>query len=117
VNDSLRSKLRDVLGELPNNIEAEQAIAGQRSSIDNRTFDRVATFLEEEHFYEKLHQRIYLVCGELIRMGKTATPITRQDVPADQRQGRRHDDGSILPRWPRPPSVRIAARDIGDCRA
>jgi replicative DNA helicase len=75
VSDNLRSKLRDVLGELPSNIEAEQGLLGA-ILIDNRTFDRVATFLEEEHFFEPLHQRIYLVCGELIRMGKIATPIT-----------------------------------------
>ncbi len=67
--------MSDKLRELPSNIEAEQALLGALF-IDNRTFDRVATFLEEQHFFEPLHQRIYLVCGELIRMGKTATPIT-----------------------------------------
>lgn len=67
--------MSDKLRELPSNIEAEQGLLGA-ILIDNRTFDRVASFLEEEHFFEPLHQRIYLVCGELIRMGKAATPIT-----------------------------------------
>ncbi|TPN11698.1 DnaB-like helicase N-terminal domain-containing protein [Mesorhizobium sp. B2-1-2] len=67
--------MNDKLRELPSNIEAEQGLLGA-ILIDNRTFDRVASFLEEEHFFEPLHQRIYLVCGELIRMGKAATPIT-----------------------------------------
>ncbi|MER9912823.1 helicase DnaB [Mesorhizobium sp. M0050] len=75
MSDNLISKLRDVLGELPNNIEAEQTLLGA-IFVDNRTFDRVAPFLEEDHFYEPLHQRIYMVCRELIHMGKPATPIT-----------------------------------------
>jgi replicative DNA helicase len=77
----------DKLRELPSNIEAEQALLGALL-IDNRTFDRVASFLEEQHFYEPLHQRIYLVCGELIRMGKTATPITvKTFLPTNARIG------------------------------
>lgn len=67
--------MSDKLRELPNNIEAEQGLLGA-ILIDNRTFDRVAAFLDEEHFFEPLHRRIYLVCGELIRMGKMASPIT-----------------------------------------
>jgi replicative DNA helicase len=67
--------VNDKLRELPSNIEAEQALLGA-IFVDNRTFDRVAPFLEEEHFFEPLHRRIYLVCSELIRMGKAATPIT-----------------------------------------
>jgi replicative DNA helicase len=67
--------MNDKQRELPNNIEAEQALLGA-ILVDNRTLDRVASFLEEEHFFEHLHQRIYLVCCELIRMGKVATPVT-----------------------------------------
>lgn len=67
--------MNDKLRELPNNIEAEQGLLGA-ILIDNRTFDRVASFLEDEHFFEPLHKRIYLVCAELIRMGKMASPIT-----------------------------------------
>lgn len=67
--------MNEKLRELPSNIEAEQGLLGA-ILIDNRTFDRVAPFLEEEHFFEPLHQRIYLVCRELIGMGKIANPIT-----------------------------------------
>ena len=87
MSDNLRSKLRDALGEMPSNIEAEQGLLGA-ILIDNRAIDRVATFLEEQHFYEPLHQRIYLVCGELIRMGKAATPVTvKQFLPTSAKVG------------------------------
>ncbi|TIV83821.1 MAG: helicase DnaB [Mesorhizobium sp.] len=79
--------MNDKIRELPSNIEAEQGLLGA-ILIDNRVFDRVASFLEEEHFYEPLHQRIYLVCGELIRMGKAATPITvKSFLPAKTKIG------------------------------
>lgn len=79
--------MSDKIRELPSNIEAEQGLLGA-ILIDNRVFDRVASFLEEEHFYEPLHQRIYLVCGELIRMGKAATPITvKSFLPAKTKIG------------------------------
>jgi replicative DNA helicase len=61
--------------ELPANIEAEQALLGA-ILMDNRCLDRVSPFLEGEHFFERLHQRIYMVCGDLIRMGRAATPVT-----------------------------------------
>jgi replicative DNA helicase len=61
--------------ELPANVDAEQSVLGQILN-DNRCFDRISSFLEEEHFHEKLHQKIYFVCGELIRTGKQATPIS-----------------------------------------
>jgi hypothetical protein len=61
--------MNEKLRELPSNIEAEQGLLGA-ILIDNRTFDRVASFLDEEHFFEPLHQRIYLVCRELIQHGQ-----------------------------------------------
>lgn len=79
--------MSDKLRELPSNIEAEQALLGA-ILINNSMFDKVAPFLEEEHFSEPLHRRIYLVCVELIRMGKTASPITvKTFLPAKTKIG------------------------------
>lgn len=61
--------------EMPANVPAEQSVLGSILN-DNRCFDRIATFLDEDHFHERLHGKIYMIAGELIRMGKTATPIT-----------------------------------------
>ncbi len=59
----------------PHNIEAEQALLGAML-VNNDAFYRVSDFLEPVHFYEPIHRRIYEVMGEIIRMGKAATPVT-----------------------------------------
>ncbi len=59
----------------PYNLEAEQALLGA-ILINNEAMDRVSGFLDPEHFYDPLHQRIYEVLGKLILAGKQATPIT-----------------------------------------
>jgi replicative DNA helicase len=59
----------------PANIEAEQALLGA-ILVNNDAFDRVSDFLKPDHFAEELHRRIYETCGQLIRAGKLATPVT-----------------------------------------
>jgi len=59
----------------PHNIEAEQALLGA-IMVNNEAMDRVASFLDPDHFYEPIHQKIYEVAGKLIAVGKQATPIT-----------------------------------------
>ncbi len=59
----------------PNNIEAEQGLLGA-ILINNDAYDRVSTFLKEEHFFEALHGRIYDAVSQFISSGKTASPIT-----------------------------------------
>ncbi len=54
----------------PHNVEAEQALLGAML-VNNDAFDRVSDFLKPEHFSEELHRRIYDVCAQLIRAGKT----------------------------------------------
>jgi len=73
--------------EAPNNIEAEQALLGA-ILVNNDAVYRVSDFLKPAHFYEPLHRRIYEVAGELIRMGKLATPVTLKTfLPADDKVG------------------------------
>src|ERR1700730_6043246 len=59
----------------PHNIEAEQALLGA-ILINNEAFYRVSDFLEPQHFLEGIHHRIYEIAGDLIRVGKFATPVT-----------------------------------------
>jgi len=60
--------------ELPSNIEAEQALLGE-ILMDERAYSSVSPFLEERHFSELIHRKIYGIAGELIRAGKPAGPI------------------------------------------
>ena len=67
----------------PHNIEVEQALLGA-ILVNNEAFYRVSDFLEPEHFFEPLHQKIYKDTGSLVRAGKAATPITLKTfLPAD----------------------------------
>jgi replicative DNA helicase len=59
----------------PHNIELEQALLGA-VLVNNEAFYRVSDFLEPRHFFEPIHQKLYEIAGSLIRVGKTATPVT-----------------------------------------
>src|SRR5450631_359478 len=43
---------------------------------NNEAFYRVSDFLNPEHFFEPIHQKIYQLARDLIRAGKVATPVT-----------------------------------------
>src|SRR5437764_9991755 len=67
----------------PHNIEAEQALLGA-ILINNDAFYRVSDFLKPPHFFETVHQKIFEIAANLIRVGKTATPITLKTfLPAE----------------------------------
>jgi replicative DNA helicase len=61
--------------QAPHNIEAEQALLGA-ILVNNEAFYRVSDFLEPQHFFDPLHQKIYDVGSQLVRSGKIATPVT-----------------------------------------
>jgi replicative DNA helicase len=67
----------------PHNIEVEQALLGA-VLVNNEAFYRVSDFLNPEHFFEPVHQRIYELSAGLVRAGKVATPVTLKTfLPAD----------------------------------
>ncbi|MCO6050687.1 replicative DNA helicase [Mesorhizobium sp. RP14(2022)] len=73
--------------EAPSNIEAEQALLGA-ILVNNDALYRVTDFLKPEHFFEPLHRKIYEVAGDMIRMGKTVSPVTiKTFLPADEKVG------------------------------
>jgi replicative DNA helicase len=87
--DSTARKLADEPAALyraaPHNIEAEQALLGA-ILVNNEALYRVSDFLNPEHFFEPIHQKIYHLARELIRAGKIATPVTLKtflDASAD----------------------------------
>lgn len=65
----------DFYRESPNNVEAEQAVLGA-VLVNNAAYGAVSGVLASNHFYEPIHRKIYDVAGELIRLGKSVTPIT-----------------------------------------
>ena len=46
------------INQLPNNIEAEQAVIGSVLT-SNEIFDDVSFIISENNFYDPLHQKIY----------------------------------------------------------
>ncbi|TPW32033.1 replicative DNA helicase [Pararhizobium mangrovi] len=73
--------------EAPSNIEAEQALLGAML-VNNEAFYRVSDFLKPTHFYEPLHRKIFEVAGDIIRMGKTANPVTiKTFLPVEEKVG------------------------------
>ncbi|KAF0138140.1 MAG: replicative DNA helicase [Rhodospirillaceae bacterium] len=59
----------------PHNEEAEQALLGA-ILVNNRNYEKVADFLQPEHFANAMHGRIYALCGQMINRGMQADPIT-----------------------------------------
>ena len=63
------------INQLPNNIEAEQAVIGS-VLISNEIFDDISSIISEDNFYDPLHQKIYSAINNLIYKGMLANPIT-----------------------------------------
>ncbi len=67
--------LKDNFKELPNNIEAEQAVIGS-ILVSNEIFDEIDLILSSANFYDPMHQKIYSAIENLIYKGMLANPIT-----------------------------------------
>ena len=61
--------------ELPNNIEAEQAVIGS-IMVSNEIFDEINTLINSKNFYDPMHQKIFNAIEKLIYSGMLANPIT-----------------------------------------
>jgi replicative DNA helicase len=59
----------------PHNIEAEQQLLGAILT-NNEIFDRVASIINANHFYEPTHARIYEVAANRIAKNMNASPVT-----------------------------------------
>ena len=59
----------------PHNIEAEQQLLGAILT-NNDVYDRVAGVINESHFYDPVHARIYEVAASRIAKNALASPVT-----------------------------------------
>ena len=90
------AQIRDVqnVGETgettPHNIEAEQQLLGAILT-NNDVYDRVASVINESHFYDPVHARIYEVAAARISKNALASPVTlkafMEDDPGLQELG------------------------------
>ena len=67
--------VKQTFNELPNNIEAEQAVLGS-ILVSNEIFDDVSPIINSQNFFDPMHQKIYSAIEKLIFSGMLANPIT-----------------------------------------
>ena len=67
----------------PHNIEAEQALLGALL-VNNDTYDRVAAIVNESHFYDPVHARIFEVAAARIQKNNLASPVTLKPFLEDE---------------------------------
>lgn len=61
----------------PKNVAAEQALIGLALK-DNNLYRDLSTIVEQDHFSEPAHRRLWEVIGVLIQQGSVANPVTCQ---------------------------------------
>ena len=78
------SIVKDQFKELPNNIEAEQAVIGS-ILVSNDIFDEINTIISSVNFYDPMHQKIFEAVENLIYKGMLANPITLKNYFEDEK--------------------------------
>ncbi|MDA9933511.1 replicative DNA helicase [Candidatus Pelagibacter sp.] len=78
------SIVKDQFKELPNNIEAEQAVIGS-ILVSNDIFDEISTIISSINFYDPMHQKIYEAIESLVYKGMLANPITLKNYFGDEK--------------------------------
>ena len=78
------SIVKDQFKELPNNIEAEQAVIGS-ILVNNEIFDEINTIISGSNFYDPMHQKIFDAVDNLIYKGMLANPITLKNYFEDEK--------------------------------
>jgi replicative DNA helicase len=78
------SIVKDQFKELPNNIEAEQAVIGS-ILVSNDIFDEISTIISCINFYDPMHQKIYEAIESLVYKGMLANPITLKNYFEDEK--------------------------------
>ena len=76
--------IKDKFKELPNNIEAEQAVIGS-ILVSNEIFDEINTIISNINFFDPMHQKIFSAVENLIYKGMLANPITLKNYFADEK--------------------------------
>ncbi len=60
---------------LPHNIEAEQQLIGA-ILVNNDIYDRIASLIRSEHFFDPVHARIFEIASARIQKNALASPVT-----------------------------------------
>ena len=76
------SIVKDQFKELPNNIEAEQAVIGS-ILVTNEIFDEISIIISSVNFYDPMHKKIFEAIESLIYKGLLANPITLKNYFED----------------------------------
>ena len=76
--------VKDKFKELPNNIEAEQAVIGS-ILVSNEIFDEINIIITSNNFYDPMHQKIFGAVESLIFKGLLANPITLKNYFEDEK--------------------------------
>ena len=64
MNNNL-SVVKEVFKELPNNIDAEQAVLGS-ILVSNEIFDEISMIISNKNFYDPMHQKIFSAIEKLM---------------------------------------------------
>ncbi len=78
------SLVKNQFKELPNNIEAEQAVIGS-ILVSNDIFDEISAIISSINFYDPMHQKIFEAIESLIYKGMLANPITLKNYFEDEK--------------------------------
>ena len=78
------SLVKNNFKELPNNVEAEQAVIGS-ILVSNEIFDEINTIVSNKNFYDPMHQKIFNSIESLIYKGMLANPITLKNYFKDEK--------------------------------
>ena len=65
----------DAVEFLPHNVEAEQQLLGAILT-NNDVYDRIASLVKPEHFFDPVHQRIFEKAAARIQKNALASPVT-----------------------------------------
>ena len=76
--------VKDKFKELPNNIEAEQAVIGS-ILVSNEIFDEINLIITSNNFYDPMHEKIFGAIESLIYKGLLANPITLKNYFEDEK--------------------------------
>ena len=69
------SIVKEQYKELPNNIEAEQAVIGS-ILVSNDIYDEISPIIDAQKFFDPIHVKIFETIENLISKGLLANPIT-----------------------------------------
>ena len=82
--ESNLSIVKDKFKQLPNNIEAEQAVIGS-ILVSNDIFDEINTIISSINFFDPMHVKIFEAVESLIYKGMLANPITLKNYFEDEK--------------------------------